>query len=110
MQAPLTKAPPHLEVVARKTVGSADEQRFMRRVDWNLFRQFYEIVHSGSLSAAARRLNVQQPSLSAALKRLEGHLGVTLCHRTVRGIDLTPAGKALMKLCEDMVGSIRLAP
>lgn len=90
--------------------STLDAQRFIRRVDWNLFRIFHEIVQCGSLSAAARRLNMHQPSLSAALKRLEEHLGVTLCHRTSRGIDLTPAGKALMQLSVDMIDTIRLAP
>jgi DNA-binding transcriptional LysR family regulator len=92
------------------TIGPTEEKRFIRQVDWNLFRQFYEIVQSGSLSGAARRLNLHQPSLSAALKRLEGHLGVTLCRRTSQGIELTAAGKALMRLTADMVETVRLAP
>jgi DNA-binding transcriptional LysR family regulator len=91
-------------------LGAAEEQRFIRRVDWNLFRQFYEIVQSGSLSGAARRLNLHQPSLSAALKRLEEHLGVTLCRRTAQGIELTAAGKALMGLATEMTETVRLAP
>jgi DNA-binding transcriptional LysR family regulator len=92
------------------SIGPAEEKRFIRRVDWNLFRQFYEIVQSGSLSAAARRLNLHQPSLSAALKRLEDHLAVTLCRRSAQGIELTPAGKALMQLASDMMETVRLAP
>lgn len=92
------------------SIGPSEEKRFIRQVDWNLFRQFFEIVQSGSLSAAARRLNLHQPSLSAALKRLEGHLGVTLCLRTSQGIELTAAGKALMRLTADMVETVRLVP
>ena len=82
----------------------------MRQVDWNLFGQFFEIVQAGSLSAAGRRLNLQQPSVSAALKRLEDRVGVTLCHRTATGIRLTPAGKALLTLCADMMESVRMVP
>jgi len=92
------------------SIGPSEEKRFIRQVDWNLFRQFHEIVQSGSLSGAARRLNLHQPSLSAALKRLEGHLGVTLCRRTSQGIELTAAGKAMMRLTADMVEAVRLAP
>jgi DNA-binding transcriptional LysR family regulator len=87
-----------------------DELRFMHRIDWNLFRQFYEIVQAGSLSAAARRLNLHQPSLSAALKRLEDHLQLSLARRTSQGIDLTPAGKALFQLASEMVETVRLVP
>ncbi len=91
-------------------IGTAEEQRFLRRVDWNLFRQFFEIAQSGSVSAAARRLNLRQPSLSAALKRLEDHLGLALCRRTVSGIELTAAGKALLSLTSEMMESARRAP
>ncbi len=83
---------------------------FLRKVDWNLFRLFHEIARSGGISAAARRLNRQQPTISVGLKRLEDHLGVQLCRRTAQGIELTPAGQALLALCDDMMESARLAP
>jgi DNA-binding transcriptional LysR family regulator len=87
-----------------------DERQFLRTVDWNLFQLFLEIVHSEGISAAARRLNRQQPTISAALKRLEDHLGVELCVRTSQGIELTAAGKALVPLCETMMGAARAIP
>ncbi len=91
-------------------IGPQDEQRFLRQVDWNLFRQFYEIMRSGSLSAAARRLNTHQPSLSLALKRLEDQVGVTLCRRTTRGLELTPAGAAVLEQATEVFESIRMVP
>lgn len=90
--------------------GSQDEQKFLRQVDWNLFRQFYEIVQAGSVSAAARRLNMHQPGLSLALKRLEDHVGVTLCRRTAQGIELTPAGKAVLQQASDVVEAVKMVP
>ena len=87
-----------------------DERQFLRTVDWNLFQLFLEIVQSGGISAAARRLNRQQPTISAGLKRLEDHLGVELCVRTSQGIELTAAGKALVPLCETMMGAVRTVP
>lgn len=86
------------------------EQRFMRQVDWNLFWQFHEIALSGSVSAAARKLNMHQPGLSTALKRLEEHVGVPLCRRTSQGIELTAAGKAVLQQTSDVVEAIRLVP
>lgn len=90
--------------------GSLEEQRFIRQVNWNLFWQFYEIAHAGSLSAAARELNIHQPGLSTALRRLEAQLGTTLCRRTAQGIELTPAGKAVMQQVTDVVEAIRMVP
>lgn len=87
-----------------------DERNFVRNVDWNLFGLFLEIVNSGGISAAARHLNKQQPTISAGLKRLEEHLGVELCRRSSQGIELTPAGRALVPLCEAMMGALRAAP
>lgn len=47
----------------------------------------------GSISAAARRLSVSQPTISAALAKLELHHGVSLLRRTARGVELTDAGR-----------------
>lgn len=83
---------------------------FARNLDWNLLKVFHEIVSAGGITAASRALNKQQPTVSAALKRLEDHLGVTLCDRTARGIELNPAGRALFAACEDIHGAICRLP
>ncbi|MEX1154633.1 LysR family transcriptional regulator, partial [Parvibaculum sp.] len=87
-----------------------DNSRFPRHIDWNLFRIFHEIVRAGGIGAAARRMNRQQPTLSAALKRLEDDLGTQLLRRTAQGVELLPAGRALYELCETMIGAVRAAP
>jgi DNA-binding transcriptional LysR family regulator len=86
------------------------DRKFASRVDWNLMRTFVDIVRAGGIGAAARRLNRQQPSISAALKRLEDHVGTALLHRTATGVEMTAAGKAMMALCEDMLESARMMP
>lgn len=86
------------------------DKKFASRVDWNLMRTFVDIVRAGGIGAAARQLNRQQPSISAALKRLEEHVGATLLHRTATGVEMTTAGKAMMALCEDMLESARMMP
>lgn len=86
------------------------DRKFANRVDWNLMRTFVDIVRAGGIGAAARQLNRQQPSISAALKRLEEHVGATLLHRTATGVEMTSAGKAMMALCEDMLESARMMP
>ena len=86
------------------------DKKFASRVDWNLMRTFVDIVRAGGIGAAARQLNRQQPSISAALKRLEEHVGTTLLHRSASGVEVTEAGRAMLALCEDMLESVRLIP
>jgi LysR family hca operon transcriptional activator len=60
-------------------------------------RYFIAVAEMGSLTEAAeRRLYTSQPSLSRQIRDLESHVGVQLLSRSVRGVELTPAGKAFL--------------
>jgi DNA-binding transcriptional LysR family regulator len=86
------------------------DRDFAARVDWNLLRLFVAITRAGGIGAAARALNRQQPTVSAALKKLEGMVGAQLLRRTTSGVELTTAGRALLLLCEDMFEAARMVP
>lgn len=60
-----------------------------------LLRYFVAAAEEGSVTRAARRLHVSQPSLSQAIGQLESQLGVKLFTRHSRGITLTRAGAML---------------
>jgi DNA-binding transcriptional LysR family regulator len=64
-------------------------------MDLRKLKQFLEIADAGSLSGAAKRLNVAQPALSQAVQSLEGELGVMLFERHARGVSLTEFGTLL---------------
>ena len=64
---------------------------------------FVRLGQSGSLSAAARQLEVTPAAVSAALKRIEGQLGVRLVERTTRSIRLTAEGERFLQTCEAML-------
>ena len=64
-------------------------------MDLRKLKQFLEIADAGSLSGAAKRLNVAQPALSQAVQSLERELGVMLFERHARGVSLTEFGTLL---------------
>ncbi len=84
--------------------------RFTRNLDWNLLKYFVQIAQSGGIGAAADSLNISQPSVSVALRRLEEQLGAQLCIRTRKGIQLTGAGKLMLAHCELIVDRLSGAP
>ncbi len=77
-------------------------------MDTGLLRSFVETADAGSVSRAARRLEISQPSLSVQLKRLEDYLTVRLFDRHGRGIALTDAGRMLLPRARRILDEIRV--
>jgi DNA-binding transcriptional LysR family regulator len=63
----------------------------------NHLRVFHAVASTGSVTAAARSLEVSQPAVSKQLGDLEDSLGVQLVDRMPRGVRLTGAGKSLFE-------------
>lgn len=59
-------------------------------------RYFVAVSEAGSISRAAVRCKVSQPTISQQIKQLEDTLGVKLFDRLGRGVALTDAGRALL--------------
>ncbi len=68
----------------------------MASFDWNQMRGFIAAAEAGSLSAAARRLGLTQPTLSRQVAALEEHLGLTLFQRIGNKLELTESGLDLL--------------
>lgn len=79
---------------------TSDGYGFHRRIDWNLFRTFREIVLAEGVTRAAEEIARKQSAVSLALKRLENHLGVKLCNRGPGGFSLTDEGLIVAETCE----------
>ena len=69
----------------------------MSDADWTLLKTFIAVGESGSLSAAARRLGLSQPSVGRHVGELEAALGLVLFRRGRSGYDLTEKGAALLE-------------
>lgn len=72
------------------------------KFDWNRARAFLVTGEEGSLSAAARALQMAQPTLGRQVAALEEELGVALFTRTGRGLSLTPTGLDLLAHVREM--------
>lgn len=69
-------------------------------------RYFATVVEAGSLTAAAARLRLSQPSLSVAIGKLETELGVELLVRSTRGVEPTSAGRFLLDASSRVLGDV----
>jgi DNA-binding transcriptional LysR family regulator len=66
-------------------------------IPWDDMRLFLAVAEGGSLSAAARRLRIAQPTVSRRLAELESSLGEPLFLRGVDGASLTAYGERLVE-------------
>src|SRR5262245_8678651 len=76
-----------------------------RAPNWDELRTFVEVARDGSLSAAARRLGLTQPTVGRHIDALEAALALTLFTRSPRGLTPTPAALALEPHVEAMAAA-----
>ncbi|WP_136440831.1 LysR family transcriptional regulator [Pacificoceanicola onchidii] len=82
----------------------------LSKVDLNLLTVFHTIYETRSVSAAARQLDLSQPGMSHALRRLREQLGDKLFVRRGNGVEPTvyadriaaPIRRAMLALQEDL--------
>uniref|UniRef100_UPI00261B42E7 LysR family transcriptional regulator n=1 Tax=uncultured Roseovarius sp. TaxID=293344 RepID=UPI00261B42E7 len=77
-------------------------------------RLFRAVAHDGTLTGAARALNLSQSALSTQIKALEAALGQDLFERRGRRLLLTEAGRialdhaeAIFRTAEDLSATLR---
>jgi len=75
-------------------------------MDVNGLRFLVEIIESGSLSAAARRLDTTRSNVSRRLKTLERQWRVQLLRRTTRRVEPTQIGAALCEHAKRITGEL----
>ncbi len=86
----------------------------MHELNYNHLRYFWTVAHEGSLTRAARHMNLSQSALSVQIQKLEHHMGHALFERVGRKLVLTEAGKialdyadTVFKTGEEMVSTLK---
>ncbi len=72
-------------------------------MELRVLRYFLEVAREGSVTRAAERLHISQPTLSKQLKDLEGELGKKLLVRGSHDVKLTDEGQLLRRRAEDIL-------
>jgi LysR family transcriptional activator of dmlA len=76
-------------------------------LDLNDVRTFVAVAQAGTLTAAAKELQLPPSTVSRALTRLEQHLGVLLVRRSPRGLVLTDSGNSYLQSCRRALWTLR---
>ena len=64
---------------------------------------FVEVAHQRNFSVAAESLFITQPTISKMIHNLEEELGVALFNRVAKKVELTDAGRAILKPAQDII-------
>lgn len=68
---------------------------------------FQEVIRSGSLGSAAKKLNLTQPAISKIISDMETYFGSELIFRKNTGVILTEAGKILLSYAESITRELK---
>lgn len=67
---------------------------------------FVRVMECGSFSRAAEFLNLANATVTASIRNLEQHLGVTLIQRNTRQLRLTDQGELFLPRCKEIIASV----
>ena len=81
----------------------------LRRFDFNLLRSLDALLSERSVTRAADRVFVSQPTMSGALQRLREYFEDQLLVRVGRDMELTPLAKSLVRPVHDVLQNIQSA-
>ncbi|KJK02770.1 LysR family transcriptional regulator [Pseudomonas sp. 21] len=86
----------------KRAIGVTVGSKCMSGIEWESQRVFLAVLRSGSLSGAARLLNIAQSTARRRLESLESALGISLFTRTSTGLTPTDSARQLIHHVESM--------
>lgn len=78
-------------------------------MNFNEIAVFIQVVQSGSFTAAAKKLQMPNSTVSFKVSELEKRLGVSLLQRTTRQLHVTPLGEEFYRNCLQGLDALRAA-
>lgn len=75
-------------------------------INLNLYKIFYEVASSESISSASKKLIITQSAVSKAIKKLEEDLKTKLFYRNSKGVKLTDKGEELLFYVKEAFNSL----
>lgn len=75
-------------------------------INLNLYKIFYEVALSESISNAGKKLYITQSAVSKAIKKLEEELNTELFYRNSKGVKLTEKGEELIFYVEEAFNNL----
>ena len=82
---------------------------FKSDINLNLYKIFYEVALSKSISDASKKLYITQSAVSKAIKKLESDLDTNLFYRNNKGVRLTEKGEELLFYVEEAFNNLTTA-
>lgn len=74
----------------------------MEWLNFHHLRYFWVVAHEGSVSKAAKKLRVTQPTISGQLADLQDSLGEPLFRRAGRNLELTELGERALRIADEI--------
>lgn len=82
---------------------------YKSNINLNLYKTFYDVAKSGSISQAAKNSYTSQPAISKSIKKLEEELDTQLFYRNLSGVELTDKGRELLYFVEKSYNNLIIA-
>lgn len=79
---------------------------YNKNINLNLYKTFYDVAKSESISEAAKKTFTSQPAISKSIKKFEETLNVKLFYRNLDGIKLTSEGEKLLFYVEEAFNNL----
>ncbi len=79
---------------------------YKSNINLNLYKIFYEVASSESISDASKKLFITQSAVSKAIKKLEEDLNINLFYRNSKGVKLTEKGEELLFYVEEAFNNL----